>query len=122
MINRIVNDDGLKLEDENGTLLLLIKEKINNKIANVEVEGKISSKVSHDFEDEISSIAIMCDNVLLNLEKVETISSNGFKALLNIQQILDKRLNTSLKLNGVGRKLKKEFEEIGFWELFNIEE
>ncbi len=121
MINRTVENDSLILE-ENGKELLKIHEKIESGEAALVLEGNISTSVSHDFEDELTSVATICNRINLDFHKIDGISSAGMDVLLSIQKLMDQREGTQLKLKGLQKGVYKSFEEYGFLELFEIEE
>lgn len=122
MINRKVNSNSLVLENEEGKMILEIVENIDNETASFELIGNISMQVSHDFEDELISVSTVCNHIFLDFSKATSISSAGLKTLLKLQQMLDKRQGTRMKLTGIKNGVYKSFEETGFLELFNIED
>lgn len=121
MINRIVENDSLILE-ENGKELLKIHERIENEEAALVLEGNISTSVSHDFEDELTSVVTICNRIVLDFHKIDSISSAGMDVLLSIQKLMDQKDGTELILKGLQKSVYKSFEEYGFLALFEIEE
>lgn len=120
-MKRSVVQDGLRWEDENGTLLFSIREIISGDTANIGLGGNMSSVVAPAFEDELVAAASVCSKIVVDFRDLETISSGGLKALLTAQRLLDQRPGGMLKLREMKPSLYATFAEIGFDELFEIE-
>lgn len=121
MNKREVLDDCLIISDENGVQLLTIKEAFEEGIMNISLNGNINMNVAHDFEDEMTSVVTVCDRITLDFDGVEVICSAGLKTLLNVQQALDDRADSELKLKNLRTPVMATFQEMGFAELFEIE-
>ncbi len=118
---RTVKDNSLIITDGNGRHLLSIREELEAQTALLELDGAITIDIAHDFEDELISLVTVCDSVILDFARVTGICSQGLRVLLNIQKILDKRVNGSLLLRNLGQEVDAIFKELGFDGLFEIQ-
>ena len=118
---RIVDGDRLLITDENGSALLSIRETLDEPVMTLKLTGSITMNLAHEFEDELTSVITVCSRVIIDFSNLESISSAGLKALLSAQQILDKRPNSMLKLRSLSVPVQKMFQDMGFIELFDIE-
>ena len=121
MNKRAVENDCLVITGENGEKLLSIRESFNDHIMNLMLEGNINMNVAHDFEDELTAAATVSDKIIVDFSGVDVISSAGIKALLLVQRILDKRADSMLKLKSMKSSVYEMFDDMGFVELFEIE-
>ncbi len=121
MNKREVLDDCLIISDEKGTQLLSIREVFEDGIMKISLKGNINMNVAHDFEDEMTSVVTVCDRIVVDFEDVDVICSVGLKTLLTVQQTLDDRADSMLKLQNLSDPVLATFREMGFAELFEIE-
>lgn len=121
MNKRTVEDSCLVLIDENCEKLLSVRESFEDDKIILSLSGKINMNVAHDFEDELTAAATVGDKIIVDFSGVDAISSAGIKALLLIQRILDKRADSMLKLKSMKSSVYQMFDEMGFTELFEIE-
>lgn len=121
MSKRMIENDCLILSDENGGKILMIRESFDGDRVTLALDGNINMNVAHDFEDELTAAATVCNQIIVDFEHVEVISSVGIKALLMVQRILDKRTDSMLKLTKMKKEVYEMFEEMGFVDLFDIE-
>ena len=118
---RTVDGDCLVITDENGSALLSIQEILAEPEMILKLTGSITMNLAHDFEDELTAVTTVCNRVIIDFSNVESISSAGLKILLSVQQIFDKRPNSMLKLRSLSIPVQKTFQDMGFVELFDIE-
>lgn len=76
---------------------------------------------AYDFEDELTAAASLYDKIVVDFSEIDAVSSAGIKALLLVQRILDKRDHSSMKLRSMKPSVYQMFDEMGFTELFEIE-
>ena len=118
---RIVDGELLIITDENDQHLLAIWEQMGEEQTQVILNGDITLQVSHDFEDELMGLATVSNHIVIEFSGVNFISSAGLKTLLSVQQMLEKRRDTSLALRAMNAQLMAIFQETGFADLFDIE-
>ena len=121
MNRRTVEDDCLVIMDENREKLLSIRESFEGDQMILSLSGKINMNAAHDFEDELTAAASVRDKIIVDFSEVDVISSAGIKALLLVQRILDKRDHSMMKLKSMQSSVYQMFDEMGFTELFEIE-
>lgn len=121
MNRRTVEDSCLVIMDENSEKLLSVRESFEDDTLILSLSGKINMNAAHDFEDELTAAASVCNKLVVDFSEIDAISSAGIKALLLVQRILDKRDNSMMKLKSMKPSVYQMFDDMGFTELFEIE-
>lgn len=121
MTTRRMNGEELEILSGN-TVVLSIREELNEGIMTISLNGEIRNEVAHEFEDEVMAAFSVCENVRIDLEKVGYIASMAMKALLSVQQMIDENENASLVIVRLSPAVKEKFEKSGFVDILNIEE
>lgn len=121
MNRRVMNDNVLEIQNENGEKIISLLEEMNDGTMLIQVFGEIKNEVSHDFEDEIMAAFSVCENIKIDLSKVTYISSLAMKALLSVQQIIDDIPGSAMVISGLSKEVEILFEESGFMDILNIE-
>lgn len=121
MIKRIVENDRLKILDEDGEVLFTIQEEIGDNAATLKLGGEITMEVSHEFEDELTAVISVCDDIVIDFGKVRFISSQGIHALLTAQRHIDRKGDARMRLRNVGGDVMRTFRDIGFCSMFEFE-
>lgn len=121
MNRRVMNDNVLEIQNENGEKIISLLEEMNDGTMLIQVFGEIKNEVSHDFEDEIMAAFSVCENIKIDLSKVTYISSLAMKALLSVQQIIDDIPGSDMVISGLSKEVEILFEESGFMDILNIE-
>ena len=93
-------------------------KKDNNKLL-IKVEGKIDTNTSPDLENKILELNDV-EELVIDLEKVDYISSAGLRVLLSMQKIMNKQGNMLIK--NVCENVMDIFEVTGFSDILNIED
>lgn len=97
-----------------------IQETAEEKCVKVYLGGQLKTEYVHEFSDELMALVSMGMNLILDFSEVTYISSYFLKALLIVQQTVDKKDAAELKLVKIPDAIYQEFERIGFSELFDI--
>ena len=119
---RIVDGNCLKIMDDSGLAQLSIQEILEEHVVTLKLSGSITMSLAHDFEDELTSVATICNHIIIDFSGVDSISSAGLDALLYVQKIFDCQSNSKLKLRSISSPVQKIFHELGFDALFEIED
>lgn len=95
-----------------------------NKIANgtsltIALEGRLDTTTAPDLEKELKSSLDGVTELVLDLEKLDYISSAGLRVLLSAQKIMNKQ--GSMKVIHVNDMVNEVFEVTGFSDILNIE-
>lgn len=98
-----------------------INKTLENGKAEVKISGRIDTVSSPLLEQELNEILSQTDEIVLDFEDVEYISSAGLRILLVLTKLL-KAKDGKLKLINVQKVVKDVFEITGFDNIFNIEE
>ncbi|MBQ0042532.1 MAG: STAS domain-containing protein [Lachnospiraceae bacterium] len=84
----------------------------------VTVIGRIDSVTAPELESDIKASVENVDNLEIDFEKVEYISSAGLRVLLATQNIMDKRGGMILK--NVSEEVMEIFDVTGFSDILTI--
>lgn len=98
-----------------------VTESIDNNIAILEVEGSIDSKTAPEFEKTALSAINSQAQVIIDLTKVEFLSSAGLRVLLMIYRQIKAR-SGKVVLVGVSEEIQEVMSNTGFINFFNIAE
>ena len=93
-------------------------EKINEKVI-MKIEGRLDTITAPQLQNEINSISSDVKELVLDMEKLEYVSSAGLRVILLAQKKMA-RLG-SLKLVSVCETIMEVFEITGFVDILNIE-
>lgn len=84
------------------------------------LDGRLDSNTAPEAEEIFTQAAERFDSVVLNMEKLEYISSAGLRVLRKLHMTM-KRKGGELTLRGVNRMVMEVLEMTGFVCLFKIE-
>ena len=84
------------------------------------LEGRLDSAAANEVQEIFANTAERFDNVVLDMEKLEYISSAGLR-LLKLLHMSMKKKNGELTLRNVNRMVMEVFEMTGFVSLLKIE-
>ena len=83
-------------------------------------EGRLDSANSPDFEQRLESEMKGIAEVIIDLEKVEYVSSGGLRVLLGAQQEMEDRGGT-MKLIHVNPQIMQILDMVGFLDILTVE-
>jgi anti-anti-sigma factor len=98
-----------------------IGTRIINGVTVVDIFGRLSTKTSGSATDELNRIAGESENVLLNLEGMEFLSSAGLRVILRLAKVVNGSA-FALKVSGARGMVKEVLEISGFKDLIDIYE
>ena len=93
-------------------------ENCNEKVI-VKIEGRLDTITAPQLQNEINSISSDVKELVLDMEKLEYVSSAGLRVILLAQKKMSK-IGT-LKLVSVCETIMEVFEITGFVDILNIE-
>lgn len=93
--------------------------KTDENIVIISIEGSIDSKTAGDLQSQIMEKVSETNNVLLDLTKVDYVSSAGLRVLLMIYRQI-KSKNGKVILVGVSEEIKDVMSMTGFINFFEI--
>ena len=99
--------------------MLNIRKSIEEGKAAFELEGRLDTVTAPDLEKELKDIMDGTEELSLNFEKLEYISSAGLRVLLSAQKIMNKQ--GEMKITNVNETIMEIFEVTGFADILTIE-
>lgn len=99
--------------------MLKIEKKMEDGACTIALEGRLDTVTSPDFEKEVEEIKEDLKDLVLDLEKLEYISSSGLRVLLAAQKLMNKQ--GAMKVVNVGGPIMEIFEVTGFSDILTIE-
>ena len=122
MTSRKVEGDALVVVGKTGEPLFRMRESFGLPRATVVVSGKITQEAVHDFIDELTSLALVSDNIAIDFTNTEFIAGGACDELVGIQQrYFDGREGRSLVLTGFSANVKTELTDMGLISMFTTE-
>ena len=98
---------------------MIINVEKNNDCATLKLEGRLDTITASQLESEISSLLKETKHFVLDMAKLEYLSSAGLRVLLSAQKQV--RAEGSLKLVHVCESVMEVFEITGFADILVIE-
>jgi anti-sigma B factor antagonist len=99
--------------------MLNIQKTIDGSCATLVLEGRLDSVTSEELENELVETLDDMTELVLDLEKLEYLSSAGLRVLLSAQKIMNKK--GSMKVTNVCDTVMEIFEVTGFSDILTIE-
>ena len=94
-------------------------EKKNTETKTLALVGRLDTVTAPELEAEISTILPTAESLVLDMEKLEYISSAGLRVILKTQKALTQK--AGLKLINVSDDVRKVFDITGFSDFLTIE-
>ena len=94
-------------------------EKKNTDTKTLALIGRLDTVTAPELEAEISTILPTAESLVLDMEKLDYISSAGLRVILKTQKALEKK--AGLKLTHVSNEVKEVFDITGFSDFLTIE-
>ena len=99
--------------------MLNINKTEEGKKITVTLEGRLDTVTAPDLEKELSEIINDVEELVLDFEKLDYISSAGLRVLLSAQKIMSRQ--GSMKVTHVNQTVMEIFEVTGFCDILTIE-
>ena len=96
-----------------------INYKIEAEKLTVSPEGRLDTMTSPEFEKELLNLLGGVSNLVLDMSKVEYVSSAGLRVILKAQKVMFNQ--GEMKLVGVNENVMEVFEITGFSNILKIE-
>ena len=91
----------------------------NNKTVTLKLEGRLDTITAPMLEKAVNDECKTAENLVLNFEKLDYISSAGLRVLLGAQKKMNKQ--GSMKLTNVREEVMDVLEMTGFADILTIE-
>ena len=112
------NADILRGMDKESKMLNISKMKENDTLT-VSLEGRLDTNTAPELETELKSVIEGIGELVLDLEKLEYISSAGLRVFLSAQKIMAKQ--GQMRVTHVNNVIREIFEVTGFSDILTIE-
>ena len=96
-----------------------IKKSLNADTMNIAVEGRLDTTTAPELEAELKSSLDGASELILDMEKLDYISSAGLRVLLSAQKVMMKK--DGMKVIHVNETVMEIFQVTGFADILNIE-
>ena len=96
-----------------------ITKKIENTMLNIALEGRLDTITAPEFEQELNDSLNGITDFVLDLEKLDYISSAGLRVILKAQKIMNTQ--GRMKLTHVKDTIMEVFDITGFANILTIE-
>ena len=120
-INREMQDDVLILEDTDTGERVEIHETLGDGYVCIAPKGELKEAIAHDLEDELTSIALVCHNLVIDMREVSFIENSVIRMMLGVQHMVDD-MEGEFILKGVNSGVLDRFEEMGLDAVFEIQQ
>ena len=107
-----------KTEERSKGMLNFTKEQKEDALL-ITLEGRLDTTTSPELEKELKENLDGVENLILDFEKLEYISSAGLRVLLSAQKVMSRQ--GEMKLIHVREEVKEIFEVTGFLDFLTVE-
>ena len=99
--------------------MLNIEKQANGKELTVVLEGRLDTTTAPQLESEIKESLDGVESLIMEMTKLEYISSAGLRVLLSAQKVMNKQ--GSMVVRNATEEVKEIFEVTGFSDILTIE-
>ncbi len=99
--------------------MLNIEKKTNGSELTVALSGRLDTTTAPELEKQIKESVGGVENLVMDLQALEYISSAGLRVLLSAQKIMNRQ--GSMAVTHVSETIMEIFEVTGFSDILNIE-
>jgi len=99
-----------------------IRKTTDGNTVTLELDGKLSAIAVPDLQKELDAALEEFENILLDMSKVEYISSAGIRAILSTQKKILKKGSGKLSLFGLTQESRENLEVTGMNTVLKIDE
>lgn len=98
---------------------MTLDAKREDNVLTLNVAGRLDTTTAPQLEDELNGALEGVEELILDFNDLEYISSAGLRVLLSTQKIMNKQ--GAMKLTGVREEIMDVFEVTGFSDILTIE-
>ena len=99
--------------------MLDIKKIADGNKLNIALAGRLDTVTAPELEKELKESLNGVEELVLNFDKLEYISSAGLRVLLSAQKVMMKQ--GAMKVTGVNETIREIFDVTGFSDILTIE-
>ena len=120
MLSRKIEDNSIVFRNGSAVVLTIVEEETENGLT-MTLRGELRSDVAHELLDELTALATVGVNVVVDFAEVTYITSTILDVFLTVQQLMDSMQKGELVLRKLSAEIYREFEKTGTSELLIIE-
>lgn len=120
MLKREVNGDEILLL-EDGQQVLAIRESMENGAVTLTLSGKLTGACSHELQDELTTLALMKQEIVLDFKEVSYLSSSCTRVLQTVETLCEKTSGDCMRLVHVSKSIYDRLAQDGTADLLDIE-
>ena len=98
---------------------MIIRKNRNENELSVSLEGRLDTLTAPELEKELRESLDGVASLVLDLEKLEYVSSAGLRVFLSAQKVMNRQ--GEMKIRGVNETVAEIFEVTGFSDILTIE-
>ncbi len=99
--------------------MLNINKEVNGNNLTVSLEGRLDTTTAPELDGELKAALEGRTELIMDMEKLEYISSAGLRVLLSAQKIMNKQ--GSMVVRNASDEVKEIFEVTGFLDILTVE-
>lgn len=120
MLNRKLEESAIVFYNGMERILSIKEEETENGVL-MTLQGELRSEVAHELLDELTALATVGMNIILDFEGVVFITSTILDVLLTAQQTMDSMGKGAMLLRKIQPDILSQFERTGTSELLMIQ-
>lgn len=97
---------------------MTINKELSHTTLTVSIEGRLDTTTAPELEAALKESLTDVSELIINMEKLEYISSAGLRVILSLQKIMSKQ--GSMVVTGVRNEIMEIFEVTGFTDVLDI--
>ena len=101
---------------------MTINENKNAETLVLALEGRLDTTTAPELEDVVEKIPEDVSELIIDLEKLEYISSAGLRVILASHKLMNEQKNGKMSVRNVSDGIMEIFEMTGFVDILDIEE
>ena len=123
MTTRMIDGDVLTIVGKSGEMLCSMEETFGPPRATMAVSGKITEEAIHDFLDELITLSLVSDNIVLDLSDTSFIAGRACEELVKVQRrYFDGKPHRSMVLFRCSDDVKSELSSLKLDKMLRFEE
>ena len=121
MLTRKIEGNSIIFKNGATTVLTINEEETDAGIL-MALNGELRGDVAHELSDELTALATVGVNVVVDFSQVTYITSTILDVFLTVQQLMDSMGKGALVLRKLPDDIYREFDRTGTSQLLNIED
>lgn len=121
MLDRKIEGNAIVFKNGSAPVLTIEESETENGVLMV-LKGELRSDVAHELADELTALATVGINIVVDFAEVTYITSTILDVFLTVQQLMDSMNKGTLALRKLPDDIYREFEKTGTSELLMIED